>query len=320
MAVAKEYKIPVRTLKRWLKKHRETGTIQRVLGSGRKKSWNSRTARHAAHLICTGACDNAMDIVRVWAKTPLECYSVATIRNMLRSQGLHGRVRQYKPFLTRRHMKSRLAFAKKYRSKSKEWWRRTMFSDETRIKCFGSDGRIWCWRMINELPTSRTTHPTVKNNKGDFMIWACFSYASVGFATKISGTMDRHLYLAILKDELERSFQYCVPSYDRSDVYFMQDGASCHTAWLIQDYFAEQDYNILEWPSQSPDLNPIENLWAIMKRKLNSNRIYRRADDLWDRFQDVWEAMDPEILKSLIDSMPRRLEAVIKARGGSTKY
>jgi hypothetical protein len=75
------------------------------------------------------------------------------------------------------------------------------------------------------------------------------------------------------------------------------------------------------WPAQSPDLNPIEHLWGYLKRRLAkhehpSNGIYK----LWERIQVEWEEIAVEECQKLIESMPRRVQAVIKAKGGYTKY
>ena len=86
------------------------------------------------------------------------------------------------------------------------------------------------------------------------------------------------------------------------------------------DWFDENGINVLDHPPQSPDLNPIENLWRIIKHKLYNDSSIRGINDLWERFEQEWDAVGADICKKLIDSMPKRLEAVIKAKGGPTKY
>ena len=75
------------------------------------------------------------------------------------------------------------------------------------------------------------------------------------------------------------------------------------------------------WPAQSPDLNPIEHLWGYLKRRLAEHEnppsgIY----ELWKRIQMDWEEISVAECQKLIESMPRRIEAVLKAKGGYTKY
>jgi transposase len=83
----------------------------------------------------------------------------------------------------------------------------------------------------------------------------------------------------------------------------------------------EKNIPLLPWPGNSPDLNPIENLWSIVKRRIRSENITTKLQ-LIDRLISVWHR-DEEVQKiciSAIESMPRRINAVINAKGGPTKY
>ncbi len=75
----------------------------------------------------------------------------------------------------------------------------------------------------------------------------------------------------------------------------------------------------VDWPANSPDLNPIENLWGIVKRKMRDTRP-NNADDLKATVKETWASIPPQQCHKLITSMPRRIEAVIKAKGAPTKY
>ena len=78
---------------------------------------------------------------------------------------------------------------------------------------------------------------------------------------------------------------------------------------------------VLDWPAQSPDLNPMEHLWQEVKRRLS--RLTSRPsgeEDLWDKLQDVWNGIEPSICTKLIGSMPARIQAVLDAKGGYTRY
>lgn len=76
----------------------------------------------------------------------------------------------------------------------------------------------------------------------------------------------------------------------------------------------------LEWPGNSPDLNPIENLWAIVKKQVAEKKPKNKTD-LDNIIMDTWHNdISEELLQTLVTSMPRRIKAVIKAKGGATKY
>ncbi|MGH0124727.1 UNVERIFIED_CONTAM: hypothetical protein FKN15_019033 [Acipenser sinensis] len=73
------------------------------------------------------------------------------------------------------------------------------------------------------------------------------------------------------------------------------------------------------WPPQSPDLNIIESVWDYMKRE-KQLRLPKSTEELWLVLQDVWANLPAEFLQKLCASVPRRIDAVLKAKGGHTKY
>lgn len=100
---------------------------------------------------------------------------------------------------------------------------------------------------------------------------------------------------------------------------FQHDNDPKHTSKVVQRYLKTKGVNVLPWPAQSPDLNPIENLWAILDTRLK-HRKCNNEDELFGVLKAGWEALDPQILKNLVDSMSRRCQAVIDAKGMPTKY
>lgn len=81
------------------------------------------------------------------------------------------------------------------------------------------------------------------------------------------------------------------------------------------------DITLLDWPPQFPDLNPIEHLWQHIKLELCKFPTQAKGVwQIWDKVTEVWGKIEPEVCQRLIESMPRRLEAVIKAKGGHAKY
>ena len=125
-------------------------------------------------------------------------------------------------------------------------------------------------------------------------------------------------YLTILKDELVSTINLYFKNFE--GVIFQQDGAGPHRAKAVNDYFKRQKYRVLPWPAHSPDLSPIENLWADLKKRLEENHGEIRKAELWKVVEDEWNATSEEFCKRLFTSMPERLEAVIKAKGGYTRY
>ena len=100
----------------------------------------------------------------------------------------------------------------------------------------------------------------------------------------------------------------------------MQDGAPCHRSKVAKNFLNDNNIQLFEWPGNSPDLNPIENLWTLMKNKVSEKQPTSGAE-LVKVIKEAWvKEISKEYCQSLIDSMPRRIEGVIKNKGGHTKY
>ena len=94
-----------------------------------------------------------------------------------------------------------------------------------------------------------------------------------------------------------------------------------HTSKKAKEWFKDHGFMVLSWLAQPPDLNPIEHLWWYLKRKLGEYETPPGGMiELWDRVEKEWDEIGKEVCQNLIESMPRRVAAVIKAKGGYTKY
>ena len=151
------------------------------------------------------------------------------------------------------------------------------------------------------------------------MMWGCMTWEGVGYATKIDGNMDADLYVSILEDELQKSMEWWEVSWEEKQ--FQQDNDPKHTSKKAKKCFEELEIPVIWCPPQSPDLNPIEHLWEHLKRKLREYENHPSSiTELWERTSKEWEAIPKEVVQNLIESMPRRVDAVLKAKGGHTKY
>ncbi len=142
------------------------------------------------------------------------------------------------------------------------------------------------------------------------------SSAGVGPLCFLKSAVNAAIYQEILE-------HFMLPSADKlygdADFIFQQDLAPAHTAKGTQSWFNDHVVTLLDWPANSPDLNPVENLWGIVKRKMRDIRP-NNADDLKATIKATWASISPEQCHRPIASMPRRIDAVIHAKGDPTKY
>ena len=125
--------------------------------------------------------------------------------------------------------------------------------------------------------------------------------------------------MAILEAGLLQSMEES--GIPEDEIIFQQDNDPKHTSRRAQIWFEEQGIKLLDWPAQSPDLSPIEHTWFHLKRCLSDyERAPKGVHELWDRVVVEWGKISVEECQKWIESMPRRIQAVIKAKGGHIKY
>uniref|UniRef100_A0A9J8B6A3 Transposase Tc1-like domain-containing protein n=1 Tax=Cyprinus carpio carpio TaxID=630221 RepID=A0A9J8B6A3_CYPCA len=181
-----------------------------------------------------------------------------TIGNRLRREGLKSciKVPQGPPAQENTMYSPVLKFVTERLNDSEEKWVKVLWSDETKIKVFGINSTRRVWRRRNAAYDPKNTIPTVKHGGGN-MLWGYFSAKGTGQLHRIKGTMDRAMYHQILGENL-------LPSAGALKMgcgwVFQHDNDPKHKAKATKEWLKMKHIKVLEWPSQSPDLNPIENL------------------------------------------------------------
>ena len=148
------------------------------------------------------------------------------------------------------------------------------------------------------------------------MVWRCMSYNGIGNLVIIRGNMDRFMYKRMPVENLESSRDKIGLS---NNYTFQQNNDPKHKSKYVMDFFKENDVDVMSWPSQSPDMIPIEHLWDYVKwdvRKCQSKNI----KNLEENIRRIWNEIPKELCKKFIDTMPKRVEVLVRAKGRPTEF
>lgn len=242
--------------------------------------------------------------------------SDVTVRRRLLENKLYARSPRKVPLLTKKHVAARLKFAKDHIRWPKEKLRNILWTDESKVVLFGGTGsRQFVRRPQNAEYNPKYTVKTVKHGGAKVMVWGSFSYSGVGPIHWIKETMDQRVYVEILETVMLPYADWNMPL----KWLFQQDNDPKHTSKSAKEWFRFNGVEVMSWPAQSPDLNPIENLWSDIKRCVAERRP-SNTKELWSTVQEAWQQIPLKRCHDLIDSMPRRCAAVIQNCGYSTKY
>ena len=237
-----------------------------------------------------------------------------TVSKRLKKIGLFNRTPRKKPLVSSKN-KKRLEFSNRYVIWTYENWAKVFFSDESKFNLFGNDGKNNVKRRIGERLCAKCTKKTVKFGGRSVMVFAMFSSHGTTPLVRFQTRVNAQIYKNIVQDHIVPILQNS--GFDTAT--FMQDNAPCHKAKVVMSYLSEQDFDIMDWPPPSPDLNPIENLWKTLGVKV-MERNPTNTEDLWVKLQEEWSKISIEDCQELIRTCSRRCAAVIESKGSFTKY
>jgi transposase len=244
-----------------------------------------------------------------------------TVRKILKAYGKAKRKPRKKPYLKPEHKYKRLIWCKQQK-KAKRNYRMICWSDEVTFHV-GEDGNtVYVTRGPGEEYEEKNLKPSFKSGRTSVGVWSCFCGTEMGPLVIIEkgGRMNACRYLETLREHFIPFYHRMVEKYGPG-VVMQEDNAPWHTAKVVRKYMTKQGIPRLQWPPQSPDLSPIENLWKQIKDMISKRRHRIKNIGMMERaLEEVWPQIKPETLEKLNASMEKRINACIRNKGGPTKY
>lgn len=295
--IANHMKINKNTVVRWLKRYIEKNNIERKIRTGKKC-----TTIEQDNKILKIAEDNdkiKLQLIVNMLKENIVISKTTVWRRLKDNNYVYGNYLN-KPRLTESQKLKRLEWAKKYINFN---WSKVLFSDEATIYL---DNSGKCWYLIGHRKINRTTKCIIKRN-----IW--------GFITLDFGLCDYKIFEYNLNANKYENIliEHLVTIYN-NEYSYQQDNHPVHTSKEIKKLLSEKGIKTIDWPANSPDINPIENLWGLIKRKLSE--IILTIDNFEQKIREVIECIDYSSIYNMISNMHLRVQKVIDNEGDIIDY
>ena len=239
------------------------------------------------------------------------------VNNRLLSRGYRAYRPTTKPLLTANHHCLRLEWAQRWRNLTVAHWQHVIFGDESRFQLYPVDGRLRVRRLPGERFRPGFQAHRVQAGGGLVHVWGAFHNSAKSPLVLPDGYLTGVLYRGILQNTLVPFARH----YFGDNYRYQDDNAIPHRARVVLDFLQQGNVTKMEQPPRSPDCNPIEHLWDELGRAISSmDNPPQNLDELRQALLDKWAQIPVQRLQRLVASMPRRLAAIIAARGGNTQY
>jgi transposase len=251
-----------------------------------------------------------------------------TMQRLLREMNLRKWLQIKRPALTETQVRARMTWAINHQAYTLANWKRVVWSDECTVERGKGVQPIYTYTRPSEQIKKRDVQPVRGSGKGiKKMLWGCFTHNNRSALVPMEGDPESPGG-GVTSRRFQEVYRTWLPRMIPENGEFMHDGARPHTGLPVRIALAEMRVKVMNWPANSPDLNPIESLWALMKARIYQlhPELEHAHDDpttleaLIEAAQEAWNSIDQGILYRLATTMENRVQAVIDAEGWYTKY
>jgi transposase len=294
--------VPIRTVFRDLKKMRQGVSLKRKVGSGRPEILKSNDKRRLIQCAIKGDLQSSDDLRIKLSNAGSPQVSSRTVRRYLNKAGYKSMEPKFRPLLTSIHKDKRVKWCQDHK---KTRWNNWIFSDESRFQLY-----------TNKIGRWAKKRPTIGKPKFGpaVMVWGAISNKGTSDLQIIHGIINSEKYIKTLTAADKK-----IRLLKGNNFMFVQDGATCHTSRVTMTWLKDSNWNVSSWPANSPDLNPIENVWGVMKKAVERRRP-KNILDLEKILKEIWANLTLDYLKSLFNSMTDRINKCIDVNGDITGY
>jgi transposase len=303
--LARTYHCKRTTISRILRSYQDTGGVEDKPRSGRKRKSTPEQDKKLVQLARRHDDLGSPRYQQIWKEHQGVEVSSSTVRRRLLENGLPALSPTKKPILTENQKNKRVAFCLANRRRK---WRKVVFTDETSIKLEDRTRKVR--RRRGEKRYKR-----VLKHPGKLHVWGCLSVNGFGKLYTFQENLTGELYVRIL----DRALRPSIKKFGIKKWILQEDGDPKHRSNVAKKWKSHHRVGVLSWPANSPDLNPIENAWKLLKDNVFKRRP-TSVKQLEKYVHEEWNSLKPEISRNLVSSMSKRMRLCLVAKGDSIKY
>jgi len=315
--VAGHFNVSQSVISRLWNRFQQTGNVSERARSGRPRSTTVRQDRYMSNMARRQRFQSAVRLNTDFHAATGVQITPQTVRNRLHAANLRAYRPAVRPILTRRHRLARFQWTQNHVNWQLRHWTPVLFTDESRFCVDFHDGRRRVWRTGGERYADCCVIEHDRFGGGSVMVWAGISIGGCTELYVINGNLTGARYRDEILHPIVRPFAGAIGN----DFVLMDDNARPHRARLVNEYLDAETIERMDWPSCSPDLNPIEHAWDMLQRAVSARPVLpTNRQELTLALHEEWTRLPQISFRRLIRSMQRRCRAVIQAHGGHTSY
>jgi transposase len=309
--IAKQLQLNKSTARAVFAKYNARGTVENGKSPGRPSKFSATSERRLSRLATANRRATLAQLTDAFNDGLPTNHQVCSrsVRRALHRRGIHNRIAAKKLCLKAHTRQYRMRWCRDHTGVD---WSTVVFTDEVRIG-LRNDGRIRIWRRNGDRFQPGCTTAS-SSSRHSLMFWGFLTKDGVGLLLPCTNKMNAAEYIRIMETAAISS----LPDYG---MVYMDDNAPIHRAAVVRQWKMDFGIQGLDWPPYSPDLNPIENVWAYLKHSINkqSDRPHSLAE-LRNRLTVAWNCVPKELVVRLYASMPGRLRQCLRVKGYPIRY
>ena len=292
----KQLKLSLSCVKHWIRVFRETGGFEEEKGSGRPRKSSKREDQKIVKMTEDNKEMSVKDLSQNLKEKGLSL-SYSTIRRRLIEAGLKFGTASSKPFLTEIQKIYRVRFAKRNKNRN---WNNVLFTDEATISLSPRNKRFWKRRGENVYIRRYKHYQKIH-------IWGSFSKFGFGKIYLFKENLTGNKLIEIYEKALLPSSRMIKAVH----WILVEDNDPKHTSKVAETWREKHNIDRISWPSNSPDINPIENIWSLLKDKIAELKP-SNLDQLEKNIKTIWSNLPRNLAETLVLSMSDRMKQVIE--------